>query len=346
MILVVQNQLPHYRRAFFNALCDIDEVIVLHSGKPVGTDGERFKELTVPQRRFGPFNLQIGLNDVIMRLAPTTVIASADLRNLMSFVAMFRFERRLKWVWWGLDKGGSALALAVKTWLVRRDNPVVFYNHAIRDEFQARGLAPDRLFVANNTFHVDNHQSFADTAPKDCFINVGTLDPRKRNDVAVRAFRTVLDKSGRDFKLYLIGEGRDRDMLEVLIAELDLAGSVILTGKIEDPKQLEGYYARAIASVSFGQAGLAVIQSMAFGVPFITKTDAISGGEKHNIISRYNGIFCDDDQRSLEAEMLRLVEDSDYARELGRNAYAHYVDNASIQGMVGGFHAALSCMAG
>jgi glycosyltransferase involved in cell wall biosynthesis len=342
MIVVIQSQLPHYRRGFFNKLSELEDVLIIHSGKSIVTSADRFTEIIVQERKLGPFSLQFGLRDVINTYKPSAVIAAFDIRNLMSFVLKVRLRSKVKWIWWGLDKGANETATKIKTWLARGRSPIVFYNSKVRDLFAARGLAPYKLFVANNTFHVENHRSFHDHKPKDIFINVGTLDPRKQNDVLVRTFKAVLEQTGRDLSLYLIGEGRDRDMLTSLIDELKLADRVFLTGKIEDSAVLEGYYARALASVSFGQAGLAVLQSMAFGVPFVTKRSAISGGEKYNIIDNYNGIFCNDDPRSLEQVMIQLAEDEKTTRAMGANAYTYYRDQASVDVMVEGFRSALS----
>lgn len=342
MIIIIQNQLPHYRRAFFNKLSELEEVLIVHSGQPIVTSADRFSEIIVQKKKFGPFNLQLRLGEVIRNYKPITVIAAFDIRNLMTFILKARLPSKVKWVWWGLDKGASETALKIKTWLARDDCPIVFYNSAVRDLFVARGLAPEKLFVANNTFHVENHRSFHDHEPKDIFINVGTLDPRKQNDVLIRAFKVVLEKTGLDLSLYLIGEGRDRDMLTSLVDEFKLQDRVFLVGKIEDPTVLEAYYARALASVSFGQAGLAVLQSMAFGVPFITKLSAISGGEKHNIIDNYNGILCNDDASSLGQAMILLAKNEGTARMMGSNAYKYYRDRASVDGMVEGFRSAFS----
>ncbi len=342
MIVVIQSQLPHYRRTFFNKLCELDDVVVIHSGTPIHNKSDCFKEIIVRQRKVGPFNLQLGLSDAIDTCQPMAVIAAFDIRNLMSFVLKVRLCSKVRWIWWGLDKGGSEAADKIKLWLAHGRSPIVFYNSAVRDLFATRGLALNKLFVANNTFHVENHRSFHEYERKDIFVNVGSLDSRKQNDVLVRAFKAVLEKTGRDLSLYLIGEGRDRKMLTSLIDELKLRDRVFLTGKIEDSAILEGYYARALASVSFGQAGLAVLQSMAFGVPFVTKRSAISGGEKYNIIDNYNGIFCNDEPRSLEDVMIRLVKNEEIARTMGANAYTYYREQASVDGMVEGFRSALS----
>lgn len=342
MIVIIQSQLPHYRTGFFNKLSELEDVLIIHSGKTIVTASDRFSEIIVQERKLGPFSIQIGLIDIINKYKPSAVIAAFDIRNLMTFVLKVRLCSKMKWIWWGLDQGASKTAMTIKTWLARGRSPIVFYNRTVRDLFAARGLAPDKLFVANNTFHVENHHSLHDHKSKDIFINVGTLDPRKQNDVLVRSFKVVLEQTGRDLSLYLIGEGRDRDMLTALIDELKLNDRVFLTGKIEDPTVLEGYYARALASVSFGQAGLAVLQSMAFGVPFVTKRSAVSGGEKYNIIDNYNGIFCNEDPCSLQQAMMRLTEDEETARTMGANAYTYYRDRASVDGMVEGFRLALS----
>ena len=51
------------------------------------------------------------------------------------------------------------------------------------------------------------------------------------------------------------------------------------------------FYKFAYCSISYGQAGLSVLQAFAFGVPFLTTENAISGGEKHNIENGKNGFL-------------------------------------------------------
>lgn len=342
MILVIQNQLPHYRREFFNELSNLDQVLVVHSGPPSSVKGDRFREHILRSIKIGPFVWQCGLSRLIRSINPSAVIASADIRNLQSILGMALFDRKVRWIWWGMDRGASDLAFRLKCWLALRNNPIVFYNNEIRNVFLNEGIDGGQLFVANNTFPVSGSRLLANATTKNIFLNVGALDARKQNDVLIRAFNETYRQTGRDIYLYLIGEGVERDSLEGLVSALNLTGRVFLPGKIEDPHVLEGYYAKAIASVSFGQAGLAVLQSMAFGVPFITKRDAISGGEKYNIVDGNNGIFCSDDLNSLVNAMSKLIEDPGYAKFLSVNAFTHYRDKASVSMMVDGFRAALN----
>lgn len=342
MILIIQNRIPHYRKALFNRLCKLDNVLVVHSGPRTAVEGDQYREVIVPMRRIGPFFFQENLSEVIRREQPQAVIASADVRNLASLIAMLRFDRKVRWVWWGMDQGASTFATRAKVWIGKRRNAIVFYTNKIRDIFLKFGLPAESLFVANNTIHVNEHGFSEGRFVMDAFINVGTLDARKQNDVLIRAFGKVCEHTSHDLFLFLIGEGAERTSLRRLILDLKLEDQVILTGAIEDHAQLRKFYSRALASVSFGQAGLAVLQSMAYGVPFMTKLSAISGGEKDNIINGHNGILCEDDEDSLAKEMLRLVQDHDYCRRLGKNAYEHYRDHASLEGMVAGFQASLA----
>lgn len=337
MILVVQGWLPHYRRSLFNALVGLGPITVVHSGAPARQSGDRFEEMILPVTSLGPFRFQRGLVDLIAELRPQAIIAMFDVRWPETFRAMYRFDQQLGWIWWGLAPGRHATALLVKLAIARRPNPIVFYDAATRDQIRAKIRGDERLFVANNTFHVPDRIEAHLNAAKNRFINVGSLDARKQNDVTIRAFSRVIRDIDCDLKLTLIGDGAERGALENLIQSLGLEERVELVGQINDPQELGRYYSEAIASISFGQAGLAVLQSMAYGVPFVTKRNAVSGGEISNITSWVNGVLCDDNPVALEAVMRTLINEPGTARRLGRAAFDYYSSSATIEGMVDSF---------
>ena len=341
-IIIIQNIVPHYRKEFYNKLSEIGNVVLIHSGPPSLINGDKYLEYIIPSHKIGPFIIQVGLFKLLKKLKPNTIIASADIRNIISVYAMFRYEKKLKWIWWGADFGASKIATFFKLKLFNRLNRIIFYNEEIRNKFYELGLKSEILFVANNTFHVPNNFSFCNYLPKNIFLNVGSLDPRKQNDILIKAFNHIIKKFNKDIYLVLVGKGIEKQNLTELIEELSLQERVLLVGQIDDPFKLEGYYKCAIASVSFGQAGLAVLQSMAFGVPFITKKSAISGGEKFNIIHNYNGLLCSDTLDSLVNTLEELVENPNFSKRLGQNAYEYYNEKASIDIMVKGFKNAIN----
>lgn len=342
MILVIQSKLLHYRLELLNALATLDDVVIVHSGAPARRETDRFEEVLLPARTVGPFHLQEGVLALIEKRRPDAVIAMFDLRWVNTIRAMYRFDRRLAWIWWGLDQGKCDLATRAKLFLARRPNPIVFYNEMTRAAFAADLRNKDRLFVANNTFHVSDRIESYRHPVKTRFINVGSLDARKQNDVTIRVLKQICDETGAEICYSLIGDGAERDRLKALAKELGMEDRVELLGEITDPAELTRYYAEAIASVSFGQAGLAVLQSMAFGVPFVTKRNAISGGEKNNIRDGVNGMFCDDDPADLERVLRQLLADPDGARNLGRAAYGHYSQLATLENVIKNFHEAIA----
>ena len=340
MILIIQGKLLHYRRDLFNALTVVNRVVIAHSGEPVRRSTDRFEEVLLPAKPIGPFWLQKGLIELIRTYEPLAVIAMFDVRWVNTVRAMYRFDKRLSWVWWGLDRGRNELATRLKLFIARRPNPIIFYNDKILASFDRDLTCRKRLFVANNTFHVSERVEGFLNPVKNRIINVGSLDLRKQNDVTIRALKKIRDE-GRMIRFSLIGDGVERGNLEALVAELGMQDQVEFIGHIEDPKELASYYVEAIASVSFGQAGLAVLQSMAFGVPFVTKHNAVSGGEINNIKNGLNGVLLDDDPAALEKILLYLIDNVDEARHLGKEAYRHYSEEATLEKVVSCFERAI-----
>jgi glycosyltransferase involved in cell wall biosynthesis len=213
----------------------------------------------------------------------------------------------------------------------------ILYTHEAKDDFIKLGVNEDKLFVANNTFDVGQRIKSYENKIKNSILFVGSLDARKQNDILIQAFSNISQKISPDISLTIIGAGIEKEKLEALVKKLNINNRVSFEGKITDTEVLLEYYKKAIVSVSFGQAGLSVLQSFGYGVPFLTKINAISGGEKTNIKNGINGVFCEDNIESLENILLRLCNDIDFSRELGKNAYDYYSKYCTIENMAQGF---------
>jgi glycosyltransferase involved in cell wall biosynthesis len=341
MLIILQNKILHYRKPLYNFLARKYEVIVVHSGKVSVDSSDSYKEVILPSFKLGPFHLQPGFWGLLRELDPKDVdaiVVMCDFRWPISILSMYRYDAVLPWIWWGMDRGASDVIYRVKTLILKRDNPVLVYNKGIKEDLVHMGLQEGKIFVANNTFHVDSSLRSMFRQPKDIFINVGTLDKRKKNDITIKVFvELMLDLGRRDLKLVLIGDGSERDSLQSIIDSLGAGDMVSLVPTINDPLVLAKYYSRSIASVSFGQAGLAVLQSMAFGVPFVTSKDAISGGEKNNIIDGYNGFFCDSTTESFSRILRLLIEDEQLALDSSSSAFDYYSKFCTIENMASGF---------
>lgn len=335
-VIFIQNEILHYRIEFYNELAKQYNLTVIHSGEKLQNREIKFKQIVLPITKIGPFLIQNKLLKILKKENYDTIIAMFDLRWLFSFFVPF-IVKRSDFIWWGLDVGKGKIALKIKLLIAKLGYPIIFYNKFNRDTFIELGLNRNYLSYANNTYRVEPRRKSYENDEKSSIIFVGSFDKRKQLDVCIRAFKNLLPQIAPNINFELIGSGEEESSLKELVSSLKLNDRVKFIGRINDSHKIGVFYNRAILSLSFGQAGLSVLQSLGFGVPFITKINAISGGEKSNIIHGYNGFFCDDDIKSLEMYMLRILDNKTLAQKMGENSYNYYSDNCTIENMARGF---------
>jgi len=220
---------------------------------------------------------------------------------------------------------------------MRKMDANVFYCEQARSDFLDLGLSFEKTFVANNTFKVEITVPAYKHDHKDLILFVGSLDGRKRNIELLEAFSIIIHKIPNGVSLAFVGDGPELAMLQDKADHLGLAKRVNFLGRKNSTNELKPLYNRALCSISYGQAGLSVLQSMGFGVPFVTLKDAISGGEITNIRHRHNGILLDPSPEHLCQMLIEICNNENYARSLGFNAYQHYQEHCKLEHMVKGF---------
>lgn len=340
-ILILQNTLLHYRKSFFNELSKFYNVTVLHSGKNTVKNSDKYKEIIVNVRKIGPFFIQDYVIEEVKSNKYDIVISMFDLRWINNVLAMYLHNKSAKFIWWGAWLTKSNIANSIRIYLSNQEYSSIFYTKEAKNMFLNKGISKDKLFVANNTFDVGERIKAYENKSKFRILFVGSLDKRKENKILIEAFNKIYSSLNSSVVLTIIGDGEERLFLENLVSKLKLRNNVSFTGKITNMEILKEYYKESIISVSFGQAGLSVLQSLAYGVPFLTKVNAISGGEKTNIIDGLNGLFCEDSIESLTKILKNVCLDIDLARELGKNAYSYYSKYCTIENMVQGFKDAI-----
>ena len=146
-------------------------------------------------------------------------------------------------------------------------------------------------------------------------VTSGRLEEQKNHEMTIRAF-AQFHEIHSDYILEIFGEGSMEAELKNLAKELGVAGCVMF----------EGFSARALEHVRTASAfvmssrfeGLSnsMLEALAMGVPTVCARCG-GGGAEAVINDGVNGVLVDVDDIDGEAEaLLKIIDDSDYARSL------------------------------
>jgi len=340
-LLIIYNYLLHYRKPLFNEISKYYEVTIIHSGEKTVKSMDMYSEIIVPVKFLGPFYFQIGLLKEVRNSKYDIIIALFDIRWISTMLSIFVCKQTTKFIWWGAWITKSELANKLRIMLSKKADANIFYTFSSMSDFIKRGIDKKSLFVANNTIDVGSRIKAFENNNKTKILFVGSLDKRKQIDILIKAFSNILDRIPKNIQLTIIGHGVEYNKLIELVNYLQLNHRVIFLGRINDPKELKKYYTESFLSVSFGQAGLSVLQAFGFGVPFLTKKNAISGGEITNIKHMFNGILCEDNLNSLEENLIFAVNHLKQMLLMGENAYNYYSEYCTIENYAVGFKDAI-----
>lgn len=349
---ILDHKLQHYRIPFFNKLANDmnSEIVVFHKGNKI-TNHENetpllFKEVCIIERKIGPFryrSLSKKLNEF------DKVVFMQNLRYIDLWLATFNFCKNYKLIQWGIGVSSrkglqkqNFFTSYIRNILMAFSDSIIFYSNYPLKYVSKRNLK--KCFVANNTVYNKFACDLSEN-PKDSFLFIGTLNKRKGVDILLRAFALYLKnnscKSRNINKLLIVGEGSEELELKKLTQSLGIHKNVYFLGKITDFKKKKSIYASSALCISPQQAGLSVLESFSFGVPFLAYEKAISGGEHLDIKNDYNG-FLVENENDIYKIMLLLDSNKEFVRKLGRNSFKFYINYRSMDNMVNKFINALS----
>lgn len=332
-LLIVHGDLQHYRIPLFNFFENYFQVTVVDSGKT-------FDDLRFDRKKLCRFTLfKLCFMKEFFKscrsVNPDIVLLPDHLRwPQFLFLRFMMFRKRF--VWFGFEKNKSRFVTYLKTLLVRflRDR-IIVYNDGQYRLFLSYGIPEAKIFNIRNTVYGFDKLDFAETSKiktgKNVFINVGSLHKRKQNEVLISAVAKLASHPTKNnFKVIFIGNGPEKNNLVQYMRSLSV--DVEFVNEITDPQKLLNYYRQAIASVSFGQAGLTVLQSIAVGVPFVTSKNAISGGEIENVIDNVTGYLVDDED-DLVSHLEALASNEILQEELRSNSFNYFKNFTSFKHM-------------
>lgn len=342
-VLIITGRLQNYRVPIFNEIVKRGiDLTVAHSYGKLNDGTFLFKEVILDEKSYGPITKhKINLKEFCN--AFEIVVATFYLQKL-SFMSLLFGKRKFKLVYWGIGVKASqnskfdtpTLLNKIRYIIANKSDAMIFYTDYVKDKYIKNGVNPDKLFVMNNTVFVN--QDFVKTKidERNNILFIGKLNKSKKIFILLEAYKKLLDMGYKPPIIDIVGVGPDFHLVKEWVMKYKLNNFITLHGAVyEDPKKAE-IFNRALCVISPGQAGLSVLESMGYGIPFITYKDAITGGERLNITHGFNGILMDNFE-----EMPNILLDIMFNKikfiEMGNKAKKYYLQNRSLDKMVEGF---------
>ncbi len=305
-----ERMMVYLANNFYKRGYKVDYIVVNSNGpyKTLLNDGVNLVNLNKSRMLYSIFSL----SSYIFKNRPNVLLSALSYVNIIVYIANilslrkvklvvsertvpspripnYKFKRfykyMLRFVYSRVDKV-IAISFAVKKDLVENihinHNKIeVIYNMVDIVNIEEIDFEKKKILY-NQTFNNDNYLS------SKIIIGVGRLESYKNFSYLINAFN-ILSKEHDEFKLIILGEGKERQKLEQLIKKYGLEDKVKLLGFVNnhmDYMQMSSLFVSPSKIEGFGNV---IIEAMAVGLPIIV-TDCIGGPKEIVEYGKYGDI--------------------------------------------------------
>jgi len=198
--------------------------------------------------------------------------------------------------------GIAGLHHRLQTWVCQRAKGIIVPSHYLSALVQGWGISGEKIHVVPNGIEPVISDMSKEDARKtigiagNILLSVGRMVPWKGFRMLVKIMPQLLHVN-QFFRLIIVGDGPEMDVLKSMVKNLGLDRKVYLVGK-KTKKELETYLAAAdIFVLNTGYEGFShqIVETMAAGVPVITTAvggnfEIVSQGE-NGFLVKYNDEF-------------------------------------------------------
>lgn len=329
-VLILYNYLFHYRIPIWNILAEKYNLKVIYSypAKEEVIKQCNFETEFIPVKSFSKFLYH---EKKISQIAKDyDVVLSDGQVTFIDYSWLALRKRNYKLIYWCIGapasygrhygEAGKGYYM-INDFFHRRANAMVFYSDVPIPLHAKRGYKEEAMFVANNTVRV--RKLDIDWTEKKSLLFIGTLYLEKGLQLLLDSYKESISQVENILPLTIVGGGAEYDKVCQWVKDKHLSEHIILTGPIYDEAKKSEIFAKSIACISPLQAGLSVLESMGYGVPFITSDDAITGGEAFNITNDVNGLRMKD-VNNLSSVICDISSHPQKYIEMGKKAHEHY----------------------
>lgn len=178
-----------------------------------------------------------------------------------------------------------------------------------------------RAYVVHNPVRVQSQVCAVDTKRENTIVTVARLDEKQKNLMYLLDAFCDFNNICPGYRLLLLGDGPDKEKLENYTEKLGISDCVEFAGKVDNPTEIV-CKCKMFVFISYHE-GMpnALIEAMSVGMPCIV--ERFGGGAGEELIENgENGLFLKEHNKAdLVSAMLRLAEDEELQKKLGKNAY-------------------------
>lgn len=344
-VLILTNRIMTYRLPIFHILAQKYDLTIAYSEGSSKSEYDDIKTIFLPICKLSRFVFH---KSNIKKLASEydVVIYTGNISWIKYALLPFHRKRKYKTICWGIGVSASYSKAydqdkkwdGVRDFFYSKADAMLFYSEYPVEKYIKRGYSPNKLFVAHNTVKVTNN---IDSSDRHNIMFIGTLYKAKGIGELLEAYYNAYNKCHDIYNLNIIGAGDGYNDVANWILEHNMSKKITLLGAIYDETEKERYFKSSILCISPNQAGLGVLESMAHGTTFVTKSNSITGGERFNIIDQETGVLYNESQ-DLEGIIVDSYLNPNKYLEIGKKAKAHYDSNRTPEMMAKGFIDAIS----
>ena len=340
-VLILQNEISSYSVPVYNEIAKRYDLTVAFYLRDKSSTECQFKKKKLESYSLGPFIFIKNLRKLVSQFDVVTFLPNL---RVPSYIILPFLPRKNKVINWSIGFRASytnpyevnrkhVLADDIFKLVLSKSDASIFYMDKAKEFWNGSNLDISKVFVAPNTTDVIKIE-FVPKEKKD-FLFVGTLYKGKGVDVLLKTYKKAVEEYGVNNQLHIVGDGEERAVMENYVANNHLSGKVIFHGAIYEEGVLAQRFSKALICISPNQAGLSVPKSMGYGVPFVTRKDAITGGEIYHISHGVNGLMYEKD-----VELADILADASQNPQkyinMGIKAKEYYDNNATICHMAQG----------
>ncbi|MBI2406262.1 MAG: glycosyltransferase family 4 protein [Candidatus Harrisonbacteria bacterium] len=211
-----------------------------------------------------------------------------------------------------------ALARAER-FAARRARVIIAPSEYLKRVVETWGIAPEKIKVIfNGVDAIKIAEKKSDIRERlgwkgITIVSAGRLVPWKGFLTLIDAFFDVVHIVP-GAKLFIVGDGPEREMLEKKVETMHLQGSIVLMGRLSRERLARYLKAADVFVLNTGYEGFShqLVEAMSAGLPVVTTA---VGGNVEVIEDKVNGILVDYNDREMLAEAMKFLLRNPAARE-------------------------------